>query len=202
MSSNAKRCDREVFQCRLPLPITHHIMFRHKDLLTSSMAHALSSAIPLPKGHTIAVDWWTLGIFTFELLSPAGMFTYPGIATNRSIRSMTVSAFSGGHPPFESSYPMQPRTKMVGCKQLSNTRKMDMNERRERRVAQTCSITAGQGHIRRSCEASTRRGFAERERLCQLQHGDCRHHKQLPLFLLQWLQVAFPPKCKGSAEAL
>eukprot|EP00931_Biecheleriopsis_adriatica_P097311 TRINITY_DN7107_c0_g3_i1.p1 TRINITY_DN7107_c0_g3~~TRINITY_DN7107_c0_g3_i1.p1 ORF type:complete len:786 (-),score=183.19 TRINITY_DN7107_c0_g3_i1:141-2498(-) len=32
-------------------------------------------------GHTVAVDWWTLGILTFELM--------------------------GGHPPFESAYPMQ-----------------------------------------------------------------------------------------------
>lgn len=32
-------------------------------------------------GHTNAVDWWTLGILTFELM--------------------------GGHPPFESAYPMQ-----------------------------------------------------------------------------------------------
>merc|ERR1712019_283706 len=32
-------------------------------------------------GHTIAVDWWTLGVLTFELMS--------------------------GHPPFESAYPMQ-----------------------------------------------------------------------------------------------
>jgi len=33
------------------------------------------------KGHTVAVDWWTLGILNFELL--------------------------GGHPPFESASPMQ-----------------------------------------------------------------------------------------------
>merc|ERR1712048_1190105 len=33
------------------------------------------------KGHTRAVDWWTLGILTFELL--------------------------GGHPPFEAASPMQ-----------------------------------------------------------------------------------------------
>merc|ERR1712176_1153003 len=33
------------------------------------------------KGHTKAVDWWTLGILTFELL--------------------------GGHPPFEAASPMQ-----------------------------------------------------------------------------------------------
>merc|ERR1719371_131018 len=32
-------------------------------------------------GHTRAVDWWTLGILTFELMA--------------------------GHPPFESAYPMQ-----------------------------------------------------------------------------------------------
>jgi len=33
------------------------------------------------KGHTLAVDWWTLGVLTFELMS--------------------------GHPPFESATPMQ-----------------------------------------------------------------------------------------------
>ena len=38
-------------------------------------------------GHTNAVDWWTLGILLFELLS--------------------------GHPPFESSYPMQIYAKVM-----------------------------------------------------------------------------------------
>mmetsp|Transcript_51117 Transcript_51117/g.119714 ORF Transcript_51117/g.119714 Transcript_51117/m.119714 type:complete len:811 (-) Transcript_51117:95-2527(-) len=38
-------------------------------------------------GHTIAVDWWTLGILTFELMS--------------------------GHPPFESAYPMQIYSKVM-----------------------------------------------------------------------------------------
>jgi len=38
-------------------------------------------------GHTNAVDWWTLGILTFELMS--------------------------GHPPFESAYPMQIYSKVT-----------------------------------------------------------------------------------------
>jgi serine/threonine protein kinase len=38
-------------------------------------------------GHTNAVDWWTLGILTFELMS--------------------------GHPPFESAYPMQIYSKVM-----------------------------------------------------------------------------------------
>jgi len=38
-------------------------------------------------GHTIAVDWWTLGILLFELMS--------------------------GHPPFESAYPMQTYQKVT-----------------------------------------------------------------------------------------
>jgi len=38
-------------------------------------------------GHTIAVDWWTLGILVFELMS--------------------------GHPPFESAYPMQIYSKVM-----------------------------------------------------------------------------------------
>jgi CRP-like cAMP-binding protein len=38
-------------------------------------------------GHTIAVDWWTLGILIFELMS--------------------------GHPPFESAYPMQIYSKVM-----------------------------------------------------------------------------------------
>merc|ERR1719277_1117230 len=38
-------------------------------------------------GHTNAVDWWTLGILLFELLS--------------------------GHPPFESAYPMQIYSKVM-----------------------------------------------------------------------------------------
>merc|ERR1719232_920259 len=39
------------------------------------------------KGHTHAVDWWTLGILNFELMS--------------------------GHPPFESAYPMQIYSKVM-----------------------------------------------------------------------------------------
>merc|ERR1719215_2335758 len=39
------------------------------------------------KGHTHAVDWWTLGVLTFELMS--------------------------GHPPFESAYPMQIYSKVM-----------------------------------------------------------------------------------------
>eukprot|EP00933_Yihiella_yeosuensis_P042548 TRINITY_DN3716_c0_g1_i1.p1 TRINITY_DN3716_c0_g1~~TRINITY_DN3716_c0_g1_i1.p1 ORF type:complete len:769 (-),score=246.47 TRINITY_DN3716_c0_g1_i1:125-2431(-) len=39
------------------------------------------------KGHTLAVDWWTLGVLTFELLS--------------------------GHPPFESATPMQIYSKVT-----------------------------------------------------------------------------------------
>merc|ERR1712110_1208166 len=38
-------------------------------------------------GHTSAVDWWTLGVLTFELMS--------------------------GHPPFESAYPMQIYSKVM-----------------------------------------------------------------------------------------
>lgn len=38
-------------------------------------------------GHTVAVDWWTLGVLLFELLS--------------------------GHPPFESAYPMQIYSKVM-----------------------------------------------------------------------------------------
>lgn len=38
-------------------------------------------------GHTVAVDWWTLGILIFELMS--------------------------GHPPFESAYPMQIYSKVM-----------------------------------------------------------------------------------------
>jgi len=38
-------------------------------------------------GHTKAVDWWTLGILTFELMT--------------------------GHPPFESAYPMQTYSKVM-----------------------------------------------------------------------------------------
>jgi len=38
-------------------------------------------------GHTIAVDWWTLGILIFEMMS--------------------------GHPPFESAYPMQIYSKVM-----------------------------------------------------------------------------------------
>merc|ERR1712217_349172 len=38
-------------------------------------------------GHTTAVDWWTLGILVFELMS--------------------------GHPPFESAYPMQIYSKVM-----------------------------------------------------------------------------------------
>jgi len=38
-------------------------------------------------GHTKAVDWWTLGVLVFELMS--------------------------GHPPFESAYPMQIYTKVM-----------------------------------------------------------------------------------------
>merc|ERR1711970_154066 len=38
-------------------------------------------------GHTNAVDWWTLGILTFEMMS--------------------------GHPPFESAYPMQIYSKVM-----------------------------------------------------------------------------------------
>jgi len=40
-----------------------------------------------PTGHTDAVDWWTLGILIFELMS--------------------------GHPPFESAYPMQIYSKVM-----------------------------------------------------------------------------------------
>merc|ERR1712151_975408 len=39
------------------------------------------------EGHTNAVDWWTLGILVFELMS--------------------------GHPPFESAYPMQIYSKVI-----------------------------------------------------------------------------------------
>merc|ERR1719410_1479125 len=38
-------------------------------------------------GHTVAVDWWMLGVLTFELLA--------------------------GHPPFESPYPMQIYSKVM-----------------------------------------------------------------------------------------
>merc|ERR1719507_1538686 len=53
-------------------------------------------------GHTNAVDWWTLGILLFELLS--------------------------GHPPFESAYPMQIYSKvMKGINKIPFTAKCQGN---------------------------------------------------------------------------
>merc|ERR1712032_724864 len=52
-----------------------------KTFTTCGTPDYFSPELIASTGHTHAVDWWTLGILTFELMA--------------------------GHPPFESAYPMQ-----------------------------------------------------------------------------------------------
>jgi len=69
------------------------------------------------KGHTHAVDWWTLGILTFELLS--------------------------GHPPFESATPMQIYQKVTkGINKVAFPRKCKGPQ--ESLIKSLCNATPGE----------------------------------------------------------